>query len=228
MLAAMQAKQIEGYRGRGVPRLDFEMGEQKITVSLVPVAGLIDLNGAPRELLVELFAGSGAEFEEDAQILAENVMKWRNQISPGTRQKEKFNSLEDLLRIDGVSRTLFENIRDSVVVGSVASKGVDWMSAPESVLRVLNREKEDLVTSVLSAREGNFSPANAIPRGLTTRFQVAVNGNDFRVDALVTVGDKQWLRRRWVSADTQGEGLLPWRFTGTEPVRSVQAINKEN
>lgn len=228
MLAALQSRQIEGYRGRGVPQFDFDVGEQKVSVSLVPVSGLIDLNGAPGELLVELFAGSGAESEEDAQILAENVMKWRNQMSAGTGQKQTFSSLEDLLRVEGVGRTLFENIRDSVVVGAVHGKGVDWMSAPESVLRVLNGDKEGVVTSVLLAREGSFTPANTIPRGLNPRFQVAGGGNDYRVDAQVTVGDKQWLRRRWVSVDTQGEGLLPWRFTGTEPVRSVQARNKEN
>jgi general secretion pathway protein K len=62
MLAAIQSNQIKGYRGRGVPQLDFEIGEQKVSVSLVPVGGLIDLNGASKELLVELFAGSGAEF----------------------------------------------------------------------------------------------------------------------------------------------------------------------
>lgn len=229
MLAAMHLKQIEGYRGRGVPQLDFEVGEQNVSVSLVPVAGLIDLNGASRELLVELFAGSGAESAEDAQILAENVMKWRNQVSAGTRQKVKFNSLEDLLRVEGIGRTLFESIRDSVVVGAVPSQGVDWMSAPESVLRVLSGEKGDVVTSIMLAREGNFSPANSIPRGLSARFQVAgaASGTDYRVDALVTVGDKQWLRRRWVSIDVQGGGLLPWSFTGTEPARSVPARNKE-
>jgi general secretion pathway protein K len=228
MLAAMQSKQIKGYRGRGVPQLDFEVGEQKVSVSLVPVAGLIDLNGAPRELLVELFAGSGAVSEEDTQILSENIMKWRNQISAETHKKGKFNSLEDLLRVEGVGRTLFENIRDSIVVGAAPSKGVDWMSAPESVLRLLNRESGDVVTSVVSARKGDFSPSSAIPRGLSARFQVAGSGTDYRVDALVTVGDKQWLRRRWVSVETQGESLLPWRFTGTEPVRSVQLRNKEN
>ncbi|MFT5709815.1 MAG: general secretion pathway protein K [Halioglobus sp.] len=228
MLAALQSKQIKGYRGRGVPQLDFEVGEQDVNVSLVPVAGLIDLNGASRELLVELFAGSGTESAEDAQILAENVMKWRDQISASTRQKQKFNSLQDLLRVEGVGRTLFENIRDSVAVAAVASRGVDWMSAPESVLRVLNGGKDDVVTSVLSSREGSFSPSNSIPRGLNARFQIAGSGNDYRVDALVTVGDKQWLRRRWVSVETQGEGLLPWRFTGTEPVRSVDTRNKEN
>jgi general secretion pathway protein K len=204
------------------------VGEQNVSVSLVPVAGLIDLNGAPLELLVELFASSGAVSEEGAQILAENVLKWRNQISAVRRRKEKFNSLEDLLRVDGIGRTLFENIRDSIVVAAQPSKGVDWMSAPESVLRVLNGEKGDVVTSVMSAREGDFSPASAIPRGLSARFQVAGSGTDYRVDALVTVGDKQWLRRRWVSAETRGEGLLPWRITGTEPVRSVQVRNKEN
>jgi general secretion pathway protein K len=228
MLATIQLKQIKGYRGRGVPQLDFEVGEQKVSVSLVPIAGLIDLNGASEELLAELFAGSGAESEEDAQILARNVIEWRSQIAAKTRQKVKFGSLEDLLLVEGVGRTLFESIRDSVVVGAAPSKGVDWMSAPESVLRVLNGGKEGVVTSVLSAREGNYFATNAIPRGLAARFQVAGRGNDFRVDALVTVGDKQWLRRRWVSADVQGEGLLPWRFTGTEPVRSVQTINKEN
>ncbi len=228
MLAAMQSKQIKGYRGRGVPALDFEVGDLNVGVSLVPVRGLIDLNGAPAELLVKLFTGSGVQSEVDAQIMAENVVKSRNQLSASTRQKVKFNSLEDLLHVEGVGRTLFENIRDSIAVSAVSSKGVDWMSAPESVLLVLSDGSADRVTSVLMAREGNYSPVNAIPRGLNARFQVAGNGNDYRVDALVTVGDKQWLRRRWVSVETQGEGLLPWRFTRTEPVRSVHARNKEN
>ena len=41
----------------------------------------------------------------------------------------------------------------------------------------------------------------------------------FRVDAIVLVGDKIWLRRRWISMRGGSSSALPWRVLRTEPPR---------
>jgi len=221
MLAALQSSQLKSFRGRGVPVLGFEVGEQSVEVILVPTSGLIDLNGAPRELLEKLFASSGGVEKAEAQLLADNVIKWRQRLLRGARQTAKFRSIEDLLQVDGVGRTLLEAIRDSLVVGKVARAGVDWQSAPPSVLAVLSGNEASMVSSIVAEQSGGLIPNKTLPRGLSPRFQSAGSGNDYRVDALVMIGDKQWLRRRWVSVGSANKGLLPWRYTGTEAARAI-------
>jgi len=221
MLAALKSNQLKSFRGRGVPVLAFEVGEQAVEVFLVPTSGLIDLNGASRELLSKLFFSSGSVEKAEAQLLADNVVKWRSKIVPGTRQVAKFLSIEDILRVDGIGRMLFEGIRDSVVVGQVSRSGVDWQSAPPSVLGILADGNAAMVSSIVEERGGGLVPSKTLPRGLNPRFQSAGSGGEYRVDAVVTVGDKNWLRRRWVSMGSTGKGLLPWRFTGTEAARAV-------
>ena len=66
MLAAVTSNQLKSFRGRGVPVLAFEVGEQAVEVVLVPTSGLIDLNGASRELLSNLFISSGAVEKAEA------------------------------------------------------------------------------------------------------------------------------------------------------------------
>ncbi len=44
-------------------------------------------------------------------------------------------------------------------------------------------------------------------------------GGSYRLDAVVRVGDQQWLRRRWASGGVAEGSQLPWRFTRTEPAR---------
>lgn len=226
MLAALQSKQLKSFRGRGVPSMEFEVGEHAVQVVLVPASGLIDLNGAPRDLLSKLFSTHGGVEKSEAQLLADNVVKWRNQPMPGTRQAAKFRSIEDVLRVEGIGRTLVEGIRDSVVVGRVPHQGVDWQSAAPAVLAVLAGGDSSMVSSLVEQREGGLVPNKTIPRGLNARFQSVGSGNDYRVDALVTVGDKAWLRRRWVSVGSGGRGLLPWQYTGTEAARAVASIEQ--
>ena len=221
MLAALKSSQLKSFRGRGVPALEFQVGEQVVAVVLVPTSGLIELNGASRELLSKLFSSSGVVEKADAQHLADNVVKWRSKLQPGTRRVAKFHSIEDILQVEGIGRTLFEGIRDSVVVGKASRPGVDWQSAPPSVLGILAGENASMVSSMVEERGGGLVPSKTLPRGLDPRFQSAGSGGNYRVDAIVTVGDKKWLRRRWVTLGSAGKSLLPWRFTGTESARAI-------
>lgn len=224
MLAALRSNQLKSFRGRGVPTQDFDIGGLQIKVYLVPATGLVDLNGASKELLTNLFAVHRDTSAAAPQLLADNVVKWRSQTVSGTNQMAQFSSIEDLLRVDGINRTLLESVRDSVVAGLQKRPGVDWMSAPQSVLAVLAGDNTALAGRIMEQRSEGFSPNKTMPRGLNPQFQSAGAGNEYRVDAIVTIGDKDWLRRRWVTMDTDGDGLLPWRYTGTETARALSGI----
>ena len=227
MLGALKSNQLKPFRGRGVPTKDFELGGLAIQVHLVPTGGLVDLNGASKELLAHLFAAHRDASNADPKLLADNVVKWRSQTVSGTSEMTRFQSVEDLLRVDGINRTLLESVRDSVVANKQSRPGVDWMSAPQSVLQALSGENTALAGKVVEARSESFSPNRTMPRGLNPRFQSTGAGNEYRVDAIVTIGDKQWLRRRWVTMDADGGGLLPWRYTGTETARALSGIKTE-
>ena len=224
MMAALQSNQLKPFRGRGVPSRAFEVGDLQVKVYLVPTAGLIDLNGASKELLNKLFASPEDEPGTDAQLLADNVIKWRSQPMRGSRQQAQFRSIEDLLKVEGVDRALLLRVRDSVVAGKMKRSGVDWMSAPQSVMAVLANNNAAVVSAVVEGRENGYSPGQTIPRGMNPRFQSVGAGNDYRVDAVVSIGEKQWLRRRWVNTSVSGDGLLPWRYTGTEAARALPQL----
>jgi hypothetical protein len=65
-----------------------------------------------------------------------------------------------------------------------------------------------------------------MPQGINPRFQLVGAGKDYRVDAIVSIGEKRWLRRRWVSESASGDGLLPWRYTGTEAARVLSELTE--
>ena len=217
MMAALQSNQLKPFSGRGIPSRVFEVGDLQVKVYLVPTGGLVDLNGASKELLIKLFAPTEDGPGTDAQLLADNVIKWRSQLMRGSRRRAQFYSIEDLLKVEGVDRALLLRVRDSVVGGKTKRSGVDWMSAPQSVMAVLTGNN----AAIVEGRENSFSTSQTMPQGMNPRFQSVGTGNDYRVDAVVSIGDKQWLRRRWVNTSTSGDGLLPWRYTGTEAARAL-------
>ena len=224
MMALLQSNQLKPFRDRGVPARVFEVGDLQVKVYLVPTAGLIDLNGASKELLTKLFAAPEGAPHTDAQLLADNVIKWRSQSKRGSWQQAQFSSIEDLLKVEGVDRALLLRVRDAVVAGTMKRSGVDWMSAPPSVVAVLADNNSAIVDQVVEGREDSFSPGQTMPRGMNPRFQSVDSGDDYRVDAIISIGEKQWLRRRWVSAFGSGDDLLPWNYTGTEAARSLPKL----
>jgi general secretion pathway protein K len=153
MMAALKSNQLKPFRGRGVPARVFEVGDLPVTVYLVPTTGLIDLNGASKKLLIKLFASPEDGPGTDAQLLADNVIKWRSQSRRGSLQQAQFSSVEDLLKVEGVDRALLLRVRDSVVAGKTKRSGVDWMSAPQSVMAVLADNNVAVVARVAEGRE---------------------------------------------------------------------------
>lgn len=216
MLASMQSGNADGFdSNQRLPTGYFEIGDYPVTVRLVPVSGLIDLNSASVDLLYLLFALRGGINDADAQYLAASVVELRT--GSGRRQTgpAQFAAIEDLLRVEGVTRTLLDGIRDLVAVSAKGAGGVDWSVAPPSVLEILAVKNPQRASSMRGDPQGRSGAGNS-----NNQFGAGArsSGGAYRIDAIVSVGDQQWLRRRWAS-DAKTSAGVPWRFTRTEAPR---------
>lgn len=205
---------------QGVQAGNYRLGDIDVAVTLVSTSGLIDLNRAPAGMLAALFAVAGGLDETEAQRLAGNVVDWRKPASskqPGIKRgSSKFTEIEDLLRVEGVSRTLFDAVRGYIVAGRASSGAMNWLQAPQQLLAVLekldSRQRGALLQRKESAASRTADESAAGNRG----------SGVYRVDALVHYGGRAWLRRRWVSSESAGNSLLLWRILRTEPPRVVE------
>jgi DNA uptake protein ComE-like DNA-binding protein len=199
-MASLMSNKSEQIAGEDILSARFVVGRQSVDVELVPLAGLIDLNTASRQTLQVLFEVSAGIAAGDAQRLANNVVIWR---------RDKLHSAEDLLRVEGATRAILDSIRDSVYAGSARGVKLDLKAAPESVLRVVAKQNPDRVAAMQAqkAAAGNGGQQKRRSRG------------NFRADARVTLGDKVWLRRVWVSTEDASEGSLPWSISRSEAAR---------
>jgi len=228
-MAELMIREQEGeFHGQGIQSSEVFVGDMSVTVRIVPVTGLVDLNLASEELLELLFADS-VELG-GGQALARNVVEWRspeggdaadtagwNELG-GSPRKGRFEAIEDLLLVRGVNRDIFEHIKDSVYVAQQGQAGVDWRSAPVSVLAMLNSGDEESAIELAHSRALDSQADVSVPSGMNTLFQEEQPLAIFRIDALVKVDGMNYQRRRWVDRGQSGADGLPWRFFRTEPV----------
>jgi general secretion pathway protein K len=222
MMADVAAGNINARDGQSLPGGVYRMGELEVVVTLVPTSGLIDLNRASGEILAALFTIAALLDPAQAQTLADNVIKWRSSGagSPGSSAgKSRFAAVEDLLRVDGVGRTLLDAVRDYVVVGMPSRKGVNWSLAPQAVLAVIQQTNPQKADAILQQRS-RLAEREAEPDA-GTGAGLSLAGGSYRADAIVHYGDRAWLRRRWVSKGGKASSLLPWRIVRTEAPRVV-------
>jgi general secretion pathway protein K len=196
---------------KGVPSSEYQLGNIKVVVKLVPAAGLIDLNSVSGPILASLFAASGSLGSSEAQIIADNVIKWRSSKS----RRTTFAAMEDLLRVEGVTRTLLDAIRDYVVVGESGQRGTQWSLSTGAVLAIMQEANPKKAEEILRQRDSLTEPgAEAGKR--------AILGDSLRADATVYYGDQAWLRRRWISMKQAGASQLPWHSRRAEAPRVIQ------
>jgi type II secretory pathway component PulK len=206
---------------QGLPARVYRLGELEVAVNLVPATGLIDVNGASAKILAALFIIAGGLEEAEAQTVADNVVKWRSSSagsSGRSRKASRFAAMEDLLRVDGVSRTLLDAVRDYIVAGAPSQRGTNWSLAPEMVLAVMQQADPQQAQAAVQRRGRLLQSATESGAGSRS----PVTGDSYRLDAVVRYGDKAWLRRRWVDRRmSASSSLLPWRMVRTEAPRVI-------
>ena len=189
-----------------------QLGDLEVEVRLQSAAGLIDLNSASQELLTALFLVAGKLDLDEAKMMANNVVKWRTPQSKysATRRQSRFDAIEDLMRVEGITRSVLDGVRDFVVAGAAGKGQMNWKLAPRELLDLAAQAGPKLAR----ASNANFGRVEA--SGKITDDSSTV----YRADAIVRYGDQTWLRRRWVApGQTSRHSSLPWRILRTEPAR---------
>ena len=171
---------------------------------MIPAGVFVNISSEGLQGLRSLFneAASQAQqrgifWEGSPSALAAAVIEFRDGV--GRRRGGTFHSPEDLLRVPGVTRGVYEAVRSYITVGDLAEG-----------FQGDNQTVESRLNKLTAAMRGD----GPIVRGPTQHA-----AKSLRIDAIVKIGDKHWLRRRWATLDEGGYSMLPWRFVRTEAAR---------
>ena len=144
----------------------FRLGRSRIKVSFIAEGARIDLNAAPKELLVALFEAIGAK-SDDAGTFADRIVGWRKKADGEGQDAEAdiyksegysyapreapFQNTLELSLVAGIPKHIVERILPLVTVYSGRAQ-VDVRVASPEVLAALPEMTPDVLRQVLAQR----------------------------------------------------------------------------
>lgn len=186
----------------------------EIQVRVMPLNGLIDINAASVALLTQLYAVAGGMPAAAAADLAQATVDTR--IRKDARgAPERFEAVEDLLRVPGVDYTLYAKIFELVTADLRGSGKVNPMAAPREVLTVLAGGDAGIAARIAASREAGQEGVDttALDGGYIDNASV----RRFQMQARLRMPDGMWLRvSRTVELSARARDGLPWRTFHTQ------------
>lgn len=173
----------------------------QVAVSVMPLNGLININGASLPLLNALLSVGGGLPDGAAQELAIAILDRRERASLDGRRPERFEAIEDLMQVPGIDYDLYARLAPLVTTATAGSGGatVNPLAAPPLVLRVLANGDEGIAARIAASRgqpglDTTGLDANlARPGGAQRRYRITAqvpmaDGRIFLVDRSVYFG----------------------------------------
>jgi len=173
----------------------------QVAVSVMPLNGLININGASLPLLTALMSVGGGLPEGAAQELAVAVLDRRERASLDGRRPERFEAIEDLMQVPGIDYDLYARLAPLITAATSGSGGatVNPLASPPDVLRVLANGDEGIAARIAASRgqpglDTTGLDANlARPGGAQRRYRITAqvpmaDGRIFLVDRSVYFG----------------------------------------
>ncbi len=236
LVQRLKAQQDVGFSDK-VTYYDMRLADHDVKVRMLSVSGLVDLNTSPETLLLSVFKINAGLSEEQASLLASKVVAWRSASRLNENDSEgvspykvirygRFESLEDLMMVEGMTREIYDKVKNSIYVGQLYSAQVHMPSAPFSVLTVLAEGDEALASQWQLSRQSEqvFTPA-----GINAEWLAASPVAMYRIESRVRfLSGEVFQRTRWVEQNGTGYEGLPWKFIRTEPVVRVEAFDFVN
>ncbi|MEQ9465301.1 MAG: type II secretion system protein GspK [Haliea sp.] len=219
-----------GFNSGAVFTRQYRLGEAAVTVRALPIAGFVGLNQAPEGLLQALFQYAGGLAAGDAEGLARRVLERRGgalqlDAFPGDRVASEspapFMVVEDLLRVPGMTRSVYDRVRLAVHADPAGGPGVDPLAAQAAVLQALAHGDPALVDFVLDRRQDDSPGDLVLPAGFDQEFMVSGGGGVYCLEIDVRITEDRLLQQRiWVDMGGRTGGA-PWRFTRVFPVATT-------
>lgn len=202
-------------RPKQLTRANVMYKNQPISVQILPLNGLIDINSAPPALLASLFSIAGQVPPDAAAALAQATVETRMR-KDSVGQPEGFEAIEDMLRVPGVNYTVYANISRLITADRPGSGKVNPMAAPEGVLNVLAGGNAGRASSIAADRDAG-RPGIDTTTTLTSEYIDNAATQRFQLQARVPLSDgAALLVSRSVDLDDGALDGLPWRTFHTE------------
>lgn len=203
-----------------------------VSVTVTPANGFINLNSADQDLLTRMFVYGALLPEDEASILAQRVIDWRDEDStplPLGAEDEQYasqgNALgardgffivnEDIRQVLGVSVQMYSALKEMFTVyGSESSLNVNL--SPPKVLEAFFSGDMEQVSNVLGARGVNNATASQSGGQVLGGNSVS---SSVLLEARVTGADGSLSRyARWVDIALPAPNGLPWTTLRVEPI----------
>lgn len=227
----LQARSEGLYAGRAIFTGEYVLNELNISARAIPLSGLIDLNKASFGLLRDLFNYTGGLPEAESERLAESIVTRRAYAEPDEDELKvhaPFAVIEDLLRIPGMTRLVYDRISRSIHAEPGGQNGIDPFAAPPPVLRTIAHGDESMVDLVMDAQQSDPTSEAQLPTGLNQDYLVVRAANAYCMEIDVRREDGQVLQQRiWAVISTPVVGIR-WQFTRLQPMEFIHnAVNEE-
>lgn len=208
-----------------------------LDVEVVPASAFVNLNNAPLELLRDaLRFGAGLD-EEQAQVLAERIVDWRDPDdeplpggaefpayeaaqSPFRPRNGPFESVDDLIQVLGMSFDLHDKLR-GLFTTQGSAQGVDPRFAPPAVLGALAAGNASAVERIMNARRAQ-DPLSDMT-SLTQQYLASNASGPYRFVALHRTEQAVLVRSRWIELSSS-RPEMPWTELATDPVESFELM----
>ena len=215
---ALQALQTMPQRPQQAVTETVTYGGADIAVEVMPLDGLISLNGASVPLLTALLQVAGGLPAPQAEALAQQLDDWRAGRGGelGTPVPRHFEAPEDLLLVPGIDYTLYARLRPLVTTEQRGGDRVNPLAAPPAVLAVLARGDVALAERIAAQRAASAVGVD------TTGLDATLAGTSgstyfYRLVAKVPLGEGKILGfTRDVALGSFSPRITPWRTLRSE------------
>lgn len=203
----LQQMQILAERPEGLVQVNQQFAGVDMNVEVMPIDGLISLNGAQPLLLATAFQVAAGMDASAAEALAHELIAWRDEPAENG-DKRWFEAVEDLLLVPGFDYALYERV-SPLFTAITRSNGVNPLSAPPEVLAVLAEGNIDRVAEIVSRRAAGEVGIDTT--ALNPNLLARGSSNDYRLSVSVPLeGGKILLLSRDVGLSNSPAGE-PWR-----------------
>jgi general secretion pathway protein K len=218
------------YDGTRILQGQYQLDGLQLQVTIIPASGLVSINSAEQPLLETLLHFAAGLSEDEAAMLALNIIDWRGgqyseleQIDWVEDGRGAFRVEEELLEVPGMNRDIYEAIYPFVHAQAGGNPELDLSAAPRMLLDLWPGGEAFVVDFAAESRQ-DVAPDG--PASVQPAFGGG-GGGIYCVDVDVVITQNRVFRQRiWVDMSSAAGGL-PWRFTRVYPVKMHPATSRE-
>ena len=185
-----------------------------MTIEIVPLNGLIDINKAPQSLLSSLYVFAGAMDAKAATALAEATVQTRSERDARGRE-QGFEAVQDLLRVPGMDYDLYARLSRLITAEAQGNGRVNPLAAPGEVLAVLAQGNTALASALATKRASGATDIDTT--ALNGEFIGNTSSLRYRLQAYVVLpSGARVVVSRGVDLRPDQRLGLPWRIFNAE------------